>query len=69
MHASRERFWLGINGVAYLCMSFSGVLLPHYADIVSTIAFPALFGEMVVTLWLGARVRPGSVVAAPARTS
>jgi hypothetical protein len=44
--------WLIINGFAYLTMSFTGLLLPHYEEIVSNIAFPALLGEMAIMLWL-----------------
>ncbi len=44
--------WLIINGFAYLVMSFTGLLLPQYEDIVSNIAFPALLGEMAIMLWL-----------------
>ncbi len=44
--------WLIINGFAYLTMSFTGLLLPQYEDMVSNLAFPALLGEMVFMLWL-----------------
>jgi hypothetical protein len=44
--------WLIINGFAYLSMSFTGILLPQYEDMVSNIAFPALLGEMAIMLWL-----------------
>src|SRR3989441_4270611 len=44
--------WLIINGFAYLIMSFTGLLLPQYEDMVSNIAFPALLGEMAFMLWL-----------------
>jgi hypothetical protein len=44
--------WLTINGVAYLAMSFTGLLLPQYEDRVSNLAFPALLGEMATMLWL-----------------
>jgi uncharacterized protein DUF4386 len=53
--------WLIINGFAYLAMSFTGLLLPHYEDLVSNIAFPALLGEMAIMLWLlikGAKPQP-----------
>lgn len=58
--------WLIINGFAYLIMSFTGLLLPQYEDMVSNIAFPALLGEMVFMLWLvikGAKVRPVAAAA------
>ena len=50
-----------INGLAYLTISFTGLLLPQYEDRVSDIAFPALLGEMAIMLWLlikGAKVQP-----------
>jgi hypothetical protein len=53
--------WLIINGFAYLTMSFTGLLLPQYEDMVSNIAFPALLGEMAIMLWLlikGANPQP-----------
>src|SRR4030066_2234672 len=36
--------WLIINGFAFLPISFPGLLLTRYEDVVSNIAFPALFG-------------------------
>jgi len=53
--------WLIINGFAYLTISFTGLLLPQYEEMVSNIAFPALLGEMAIMLWLvikGARPQP-----------
>jgi hypothetical protein len=53
--------WLIINGFAYLIMSFTGLVLPRYEDMVSNIAFPALLGEMAFMLWLvikGAKPQP-----------
>ena len=53
--------WLIINGFAYLTISFTGLLLPQYEEMVSTIAFPALLGEIAIVLWLlikGANVQP-----------
>ena len=44
--------WLGLNGLGYLAMSFTGLLLPQYGEIVSKIATPALFGELALMLWL-----------------
>ena len=44
--------WLIINGFAYLAISFTGLLLPHYEVAVSNIAFPALLGEVAIMLWL-----------------
>ena len=53
--------WLIINGFAYLTISFTGLLLPQYEDMVSNIAFPALLGELAIMLWLvikGAKPQP-----------
>jgi hypothetical protein len=53
--------WLAINGFAYLALSFTGLLLPQYEDVVSRIAFPALQGELAFMLWLlvmGAKEKP-----------
>jgi hypothetical protein len=44
--------WLIINGVAYLALCFSGLVLPNYEDLVSRIAFPAQLGEVAFVLWL-----------------
>jgi hypothetical protein len=58
--------WLIINGFAYLIMSFTGLVLPRYEDMVSNIAFPALLGEMAFMLWLvvkGANPLPLDAVA------
>jgi hypothetical protein len=44
--------WLIINGFAYVIISFTGLLLPRYEDMVSNFAFPALLGEMAFMLWL-----------------
>ena len=53
--------WLIINGFAYLVLSFTGVLLPQYEQVVSNITFPAILGEMAIMLWLvikGANSQP-----------
>jgi len=44
--------WLVINGFALVVLSFTGLLLPQYKDIVFKIAFPAMFGELAFMLWL-----------------
>jgi len=44
--------WLVINGFAYVIMSFTGLLLPQYQNKVFLISQPALFGEIVLMLWL-----------------
>ena len=66
--AYRSRFlprflgvWLMINGFAYLVLSFAGLLLPQYKDMVLKIAFPAMFGEVAFMLWLlikGVKLKP-----------
>lgn len=66
--AYRSRFlprflgvWLLINGFALLVLSFTGLLLPEYKDMVFNIAVPAMFGEVAFMLWLlikGAKVLP-----------
>lgn len=44
--------WLAINGLAYLLLSFTGLLLPRYEDTVAGIAFPAQLGEVAFMLWI-----------------
>ncbi|MBJ7312841.1 DUF4386 domain-containing protein [Rugamonas sp. CCM 8940] len=44
--------WLIVNGVAYLGLSFSGLLWPQYAETVANLAFPCQLGEVAFTLWL-----------------
>jgi hypothetical protein len=54
--------WLVLNGIAYLIMSITGLLLPHYEETVSRDVFPALMGELAIMLWLlikGARPQSG----------
>ena len=53
--------WLTINGFALVVLSFTSLLLPQYKDIVYKIAFPAMFGEIALMLWLlimGAKPKP-----------
>ena len=53
--------WLIINGLAYVALSFTGMLLPQDVDMAFKIAMPALLGEMALMLWLlikGAKVQP-----------
>jgi hypothetical protein len=59
--------WLAINGLAYVTMSFTGVLVPQYQHKVFLISQPALFGEMAFMLWLVIKgARPQPVLAAEA---
>ncbi len=44
--------WLFVNGIAYLALSFTNILIPAYADIITKITLPAMFGELAITLWL-----------------
>lgn len=58
--------WLIVNGIAYLALSFTGLLLPQYVGTVSTVTVPALMGEMAIMLWLlikGAKVPPAPAAA------
>ena len=51
--------WLLINGAAYVILSLTGILFPDYMDRVFLYSQPALFGELVIVLWLlikGAKV-------------
>jgi hypothetical protein len=53
--------WLIVNGFAYLILSFTGLLLPQYENMMFNIAFPAMLGEMAFMLWLvikGAKPQP-----------
>ena len=43
---------LMVNFLAYLAMSFSGLLLPQHYDMVFRIATPFLLGELAIMLWL-----------------
>jgi hypothetical protein len=44
--------WLIICGIAYLVLSFTGLLIPQYRDLVYKFAFPAMLGELAFMLWL-----------------
>jgi len=44
--------WLAIGGFAYVILSLTGILLPHYQDKVFTYSQPATLGELVFMLWL-----------------
>ncbi len=44
--------WLFLNGVAYLVMSATGLFFPEHMTIVRNVTMPALFGEVVLMLWL-----------------
>lgn len=44
--------WLLFNGGSYLALSFTGMLMPQYQDIVFRLGSPARFGELAFVLWL-----------------
>lgn len=59
--------WLGINGVAYVIVSLTGVLWPNYQAKVFAYSQPALFAELALMLWLvikGAKVETENAAAA-----
>jgi hypothetical protein len=58
--------WLILNGIAYVVVSLTGLLLPQYQSAVFDSVFPALAGELAIMLWLlirGAKV-PSAAAAA-----
>jgi hypothetical protein len=56
--------WLAINGVAYVTLSLTGVLLPQYQGKVFLFSQPALFGELAFMLWLVIKgAKPPALVA------
>ena len=56
--------WLIINGIVYVLLSFTSIVLPEYKDSVFTFGMPAMFGELVLMLWLLAKgIRDKDVVA------
>jgi len=44
--------WVVLGGLAYLVMSFIGVLAPQYSGRAFTLAQPFTFAEIALTLWL-----------------
>jgi len=44
--------WLALAGVAWVIVSFTGILLPQYQDNVYAYAQPAILGEIAFMLWL-----------------
>ncbi|MBL7888290.1 MAG: DUF4386 domain-containing protein [Bacteroidia bacterium] len=44
--------WLIINGAVYVLLSFANTVLPEYKNIIFTYGMPAMFGELVLMLWL-----------------
>jgi hypothetical protein len=57
--------WLMVNGITYMVISLTGVLLPQYADQVFTYSKPARLGEIALVLWLLIRgAKPAEVAGA-----
>ena len=44
--------WLIVNGITYVILSFTGLLLPQYENSVFNYGFPAFLGEIALMLWL-----------------
>ena len=61
--------WLFIDGFALLVLSFTGLLLPQYKDMVSKIAFPAMLGEVAFMLWLLIKGAKNNIQTVPSETS
>ena len=55
--------WLALGGVAYIAVSFTGVLWPHSQDKVFTLSQPLTFAEVALTLWL--LIKGSSTASAP----
>jgi hypothetical protein len=58
--------WLFLNGIGYIIASLTGMLLPEHLEIVRTMTFPLLLGEVAFLLWLlimGAKQRPSVDIA------
>jgi hypothetical protein len=59
--------WLILNGLTYVALSVTGLLLPHHLQSAFTVATPVLFGEVAFMLWLlivGARAQTLAVTGA-----
>jgi hypothetical protein len=57
--------WIGLNGVAYVALSFIGLLVPTQYDGAFRLAMPFILGEVALTVWLltiGVRARDGEHV-------
>jgi len=44
--------WLALAGIAWVMLSLTSLLVPHYQDKVYTYSQPAFFGEIAFMLWL-----------------
>jgi len=58
--------WLVLGGVAYVILSFTGVLAPQYQGTVFRFSQSAFFGELAIVLWLVIR---GAQPPSPAEAS
>ena len=52
--------WLAIDGLAWVILSLTGILLPQYYDKLFTYAQPASFGEVAFMLWLVIKGAPSA---------
>jgi hypothetical protein len=44
--------WLLLNGIAYVVLSLTGLLVPQYQDKVFAYGQPVFFAEIALMLWL-----------------
>jgi Domain of unknown function (DUF4386) len=44
--------WLMLNCCAYVVLSVTGIMWPRYQARVWNAAFPVMFGELAIMLWL-----------------
>jgi hypothetical protein len=44
--------WLALNGLAYVLISVTGILVPRYQGRVFRLSGPARYGELALVLWL-----------------
>jgi uncharacterized protein DUF4386 len=44
--------WLLVNGVAYIVLSVTALSFPDVEAVLKKVFFPAMLGELVLTLWL-----------------
>ena len=59
--------WLALGGIAYVALSFTGLLFPHYEHQVFRLGSPARLGELATMLWLvimDAKEQPATAAAA-----
>jgi len=62
--------WLFINGIAYIAVSFTGVMWPQYQGKAFNWSQPALFAEIALMLWLVIKgAKPEAAAASAASTT